>query len=98
VIHLDGQLITDDMTLVTLLACHGYNGVMKSRDGNPRHVLWVIDEEQIDELAEELISDYRRGAAQVEPARFTRELRAVRSKLYEFLKVPTKPVGLRDRA
>jgi len=89
--HLDGKLITDEMSLATLLFLHGYDLRMEKAKGT--RVVWVLDEEEVDEYAVELVSDFRSGEARVEPSRFASELGRVRKRLYSFIGHRGVPVG-----
>jgi hypothetical protein len=84
-VHLDGYLKTDDMSLVALISTHGYTPTMQWKDKRAKLVFWLLSEAECDEFLQELVEDYRSGAARVEPQRFTRELRAVRRGLYDFM-------------
>lgn len=89
----NGSIRTTDMTMAVILVTNGYAPVMEM-DGHKK-VVWVVPADEVDEFCEELIDDYVRGAARVEPKKFMRELRAVRKDLYRYLGVGDQPRGVR---
>ena len=90
--HLDGTLKTDEMSLAALLSVHGYCLKMVLDEEESNHVFWVLSSDEVDEFVHELVEDFRSGASRVEPKRFTRELRAVRRGLYDFIGHKGTPV------
>ncbi len=90
-IHADGAIRTDEMSLAVVLSMEGYDLLMV-RQG--RVVIWVIPENDADESAHEIVHEYVSGAYRVEPRNFMREVREVRTRLYDFLNItaPNKSV------
>lgn len=88
----DGVIRTVDMTLATVLTLNGYHPVMEFK--KDRQVQWVIAYEDVDEYSVEIMSDYFAGGCRVEPRRFTRELRAVRQNMYQFLGIGDRQRGM----
>jgi hypothetical protein len=86
-IHLDGAMKTDELSLATVLVLNGYAPIMERAD---KGVVWVIRRNEVDDLLEEILEDFRSGGCRVEPRRFMRELRVVREDMYKFL--GTSPV------
>lgn len=81
-VHADGTIRTDEMSLTAVLIMNGYAPVMmRGRSG----CVWVIQADEVDELAEEIVDDFVRGACRVEPKRFIREVAQVRKEMYKFL-------------
>jgi len=91
-IQLDGRLKTDDMTLVALISTHGYTPGIQWKSQPDKLVFWVLSEDDCDEFLHGLVEDYRSGESRVEPQRFTRELRAIRRSLYDFIGHQAVPV------
>jgi len=91
-IHLDGQLETDDMAFAVTLICYGYSPEMERGDNG---VLWTIPANDIDEDAEEFVRDWNRGRLRVEPRRFAREFSATRKDVYKMMGISDQPQGRR---
>lgn len=94
-VHADGYLRTDDMTLATVLAIQGYSPSMTIKNGGG--CVWVLPPDEVDEYAEDVVNEYVSGAFRVEPRRFVREMKIVREDMYRFLGIGNKPHGERVR-
>lgn len=92
-IHLDGQLTTDDMIFAVVLCLNGFHPEMARKD---RGVLWTLGLEGEDDI-EDFVSQYNRGQVLVEPRRFSREWAAMRKDVYRLMDVGSKPQGERVR-
>lgn len=88
----DGKVVTDDMTLAVVLILNGYHPAM---DRLGQQVVWVVEEEDVDEDTHQLLDEYTRGALRVEPRRMTRMLSDVRKDMYEYMGLSNKPRGAR---
>src|SRR5580765_5433536 len=80
----DGALRTEEMSLATVLRMHGYEPKMDKRG---RRVVWVVEEDAVDDYLKDLIREYLSGELRIEPRRFVREFTLVRMELYNFLDI-----------
>lgn len=81
-------LITKDLSFATFLSMQGYSYTVTPDPDLPAKALFVFTPVTDDEAfrLDELEATFMTGAARVEPVRFTKEIAAVRGKLYDFLR------------
>lgn len=72
------------MALATLLSIHGYSARLE-KVKDRMVAIWILDEDDVDEFVVELVGEYRRGEARVEPRKFIHELKLVRKAAYDII-------------